>query len=386
MAAEELAGRIGQTAEACEALGVSRSTLYRRRRPMTSWADSPSSAATGARRSRARAGARSPGTNAGIRSVHSERFVDKAPAHVWATLLDEGTYYCSVRTMYRILAAHGEVRERRNQRRHPVYDKPELLAEAPNQVWSWDITKLRGPVKWTYYYLYVILDIFSRYVTGWMLARRESAQLARRLIRESCFKQNIAPEQLTLHADRGSSMRSKTVALLLADLGVTKTHSRPYVSNDNPYSESQFKTMKYCPEFPSRFGGLEHGRQFCCGFLHYYNYEHRHSGLGFMTPADVHYGRADALTAARRQVLVDAHRAHPERFVRGVPDPPVLPAQVWINPPPEKTTPQDAAGAVPATQPIPGLPPDSGGAHAIAPAARLKTNAVVNHPLLIEAH
>ena len=264
---------------------------------------------------------------------------------MWATLLDEGTYLCSIRTMYRILEEHGEVRERRNQRRHPNYTKPELLAEAPNQVWSWDITKLRGPVKWTYYYLYVILDIFSRYVVGWMLAHRESAALAQRLIAESCRKQDIEPDQLTLHADRGSSMRSKPVALLLADLGVTKTHSRPYVSNDNPYSESQFKTMKYCPQFPSRFGSAEDGRLFCGGFFDYYNYEHRHSGIGFMTPADVHYGRAEQLTTARRQILLEAHRTHPERFVRGTPQPPVLPPQAWINPPTEKTTLLNAAQA-----------------------------------------
>ena len=234
---------------------------------------------------------------------------------------------CSIRTMYRILEEHGEVRERRNQRRHPNYTKPELLAEAPNQVWSWDITKLRGPVKWTYYYLYVILDIFSRYVVGWMLAHRESAALAQRLIAESCRKQDIEPDQLTLHADRGSSMRSKPVGLLLADLGVTKTHSRPYVSNDNPYSESQFKTMKYCPQFPSRFGSAEDGRLFCCGFFAYYNFHHRHSGIGLMTPADVHYGRAEQLTTARRQILLEAQQAHPERFVRGTPQPPVLPPQ-----------------------------------------------------------
>ena len=240
-AAEELAGRIGQTVEACEALGVARSTLYRRRRPVTSRPKRrprPHRALDDAEREQV------------LGALHSERFVDKAPAEMWATLLDEGTYYCSIRTMYRILAEQGEVRERRNQLRHPNYRKPELLAEASNQVWSWDISKLRGPVKWTYYYLYVILDIFSRYVSGWMLAHRESAELARRLIGESCHKQGIEPGQLTIHADRGSSMRSKSVALLLADLGVTKTHSRPHVSNDNPYSESQFKTLKYCPQFP----------------------------------------------------------------------------------------------------------------------------------------
>ena len=257
VAAEELAGQIGQTTEACEALGVARSTLYRRRQvtPEPKRRPRPHRALDETEREEV------------LGASHCERFVDKAPAQVWATLLDEGTYLCSIRTMYRILEEHGEVRERRNQRRHPNYTKPELLAEAPNQVWSWDITKLRGPVKWTYYYLYVILDIFSRYVVGWMLAHRESAALAQRLIAESCRKQDIEPDQLTLHADRGSSMRSKPVALLLADLGVTKTHSRPYVSNDNPYSESQFKTMKYCPQFPSRFGSAEDGRLFCGGFL-----------------------------------------------------------------------------------------------------------------------
>ena len=276
-AAEELAGRIGQTAEACEALGVARSTLYRRRQSATS---KPK------RRPRPHRALDETEREEVLGALHCERFVDKAPAQVWATLLDEGTYLCSIRTMYRILEEHGEVRERRNQRRHPNYTKPELLAEAPNQVWSWDITKLRGPVKWTYYYLYVILDIFSRYVVGWMLAHRESAALAQRLIAESCRKQDIEPDQLTVHADRGSSMRSKSVAFLLADLGVTKTHSRPYVSNDNPYSESQFKTLKYCPQFPSRFGSIQDSRLFCCGFFDYYNFYHKHSGIGLMTPAD----------------------------------------------------------------------------------------------------
>ena len=377
VAAEELAGRIGQTAEACEALGVSRSTLYRRRRPVTS---KPK------RRPRPQRALDTTERERVLSALHCERFVDKAPAQVWATLLDEGIYHCSIRTMYRILSEHGEVRERRNQLRHPNYQKPELVAEAPNQVWSWDITKLRGPVKWTYFYLYVILDIFSRYVTGWMLARRESAELARRLISESCLKQNIEADQLTIHADRGSSMRSKSVALLLADLGITKTHSRPYVSNDNPYSESQFKTMKYCPEFPSRFGYLEDGRLFCGGFFDYYNNAHRHSGLGLMTPAAVHYGRADELNAARRQVLLEAHRAHPERFVHGTPQPPVLPRQVWINPPPEKTTPQEALGATFSGRPIPELPPDSSYPDAIASEPNRDRTALTPRPSLIEAH
>ena len=256
----------------------------------------------------------------------------------------------------------------------------------PNQVWSWDITKLRGPVKWTYYYLYVILDIFSRYVVGWMLAHRESAALAQRLIAESCRKQDIEPDQLTVHADRGSSMRSKSVAFLLADLGVTKTHSRPYVSNDNPYSESQFKTLKYCPQFPSRFGSIQDSRLFCCGFFDYYNFYHKHSGIGLMTPADVHYGRAEQLTTARRQVLLEAHQAHPERFVRGTPQPPVLPLQAWINPPPEKTTLQDAAGATLAAWPIPGVPPFSASHNEISIEADADRADVTSLPTLIEAH
>ena len=260
------------------------------------------------------------------------------------------------------------------------------MAEAPNQVWSWDITKLRGPVKWTYYYLYVILDIFSRYVVGWMLAHRESAALAQRLIAESCRKQDIEPDQLTLHADRGSSMRSKPVGLLLADLGVTKTHSRPYVSNDNPYSESQFKTMKYCPQFPSRFGSAEDGRLFCCGFFDYYNFHHRHSGIGLMTPADVHYGRAEQLTTARRQILLEAQQAHPERFVRGTPQPPVLPPQAWINPPLEKTTLHDAAQAPLAAASIPGVPPFSASRNQILVDVDVDRADLTSLPTIIEAH
>jgi putative transposase len=292
-----------------------------------------------------------------INILHSERFVDKAPAQVWATLLDEKIYLCSPRTMYRILAEQGEVRERRNQLRHPSYTKPELLAEAPNQVWSWDITKLLGPVKWTYFYLYVILDIFSRYVVGWMVAHRESAALARRLIETTCRNQDIEPGQLTIHADRGASMRSKSLALLLAELGVTKTHSRPYVSNDNPYSESQFKTLKYCPQFPKRFGSIQDVRAFGGPFFEYYNNEHRHSGIGLMTPAAVHYGMAKQLTAARQETLLAAYRSHPERFVHKPPQPPELPRAAWINPPFEKTAPQDGSGTTIATPGNPWDPP-----------------------------
>ena len=266
-------------------------------------------------------------------SLHTKRFIDKAPTEAYATLLDEGTYLCSVRTMYRILSEAGEVRERRNQARHPKYQPPELLATASRQVWSWDITKLRGPVKWSYYYLYVILDIFSRYVVGWMIAYRESAALAKRLIAETCDKENIPPGQLTVHSDRGSSMKSKTVAFLLADLGVTKSHSRPYVSDDNPYSESHFKTLKYRPDFPARFGSIQDARSFCREFFPWYNQEHRHSGIGLMAPAMVHYGKAEQVRNQRQAVLLSAFDVHPERFVRGVPVPPPLPEAAWINKP-----------------------------------------------------
>jgi putative transposase len=265
--------------------------------------------------------------------LHSERFVDVAPKAVYATLLDEGRYLCSWRTMYRVLAGAAEVQERRNQLRHPAYTKPELLATGPNQVWSWDITKLLGPVTWTYYYLYVILDIFSRYVVGWLVADRESATLAERLIAATCEKQGIRAGELTIHADRGTAMTSKSVALLLADLGVTRTHSRPHVSDDNPYSEAQFKTLKYHPTFPERFGAVQDARAFCQGFFLWYNTEHRHDALGLLTPEAVHYGRVDAILEQRRTVLTAAYAAHPERFVRKPPEPLTPPTAAWINPP-----------------------------------------------------
>ena len=241
-------------------------------------------------------------------TLHSERFIDQAPAQVHATLLDEGTYLCAPRTMYRLLDTAGEVKERRDQVRRPHYAAPELLATRPNEVWSWDITKLLGPAKWTYFYLYVILDIFSRYVVGWMLAPRESAALAERLIAATCAKQGIEPGSLTVHADRGAAMTSKPVALLLADLGVTKTHSRPHVSNDNPFSEAQFKTLKYCPAFPERFGSLADGRAFGHHFFGWYNNDHYHSGLGFLTPAVVHHGRAERVHAQRTTQPDAVHR------------------------------------------------------------------------------
>ncbi len=251
----------------------------------------------------------------------------------YATLLDEGRYLCSERTMYRVLAENHQARERRDQLRHPKYAAPELLATAPKQLWSWDITKLLGPTKWSYFYLYVILDVYSRYVVGWLVADCESAVLAQKLISETCERQGIQPGQLTIHADRGPSMKSKNVAFLLADLGITKTHSRPHVSDDNPYSEAQFKTLKYRPDFPERFGCIEDARGFNGDFFRWYNDEHHHTGLGLLTPADVHFGRAEERHAGRAQVLDAAHRAHPERFVLGNPVPPPLPTAAWINKP-----------------------------------------------------
>ena len=298
-------------APACEALGLGRATFYRRRHPgpddrIVSRPQPPRALKTGERQE-------------ALALLHSERFVDKAPREVYATLIDEGTYLCSMRTMHRILAENGELKERRNQLRHPQYKKPELLATGPNQVWSWDITKLLGPAKWTYFHLYVILDIFSRYVVGWMVAPRETAELAKRLIADTCAKQGIVAGDLTIHADRGTSMTSKPVALLMADLGVTKTHSRPHVSDDNPYSESQFKTLKYRPEFPERFGSIEDARAFCQKFFAWYNREHHHSGIALLTPETLHYGRAEAVIVARQEVLDTAYANHPERFVRNPP-------------------------------------------------------------------
>lgn len=265
--------------------------------------------------------------------LNDDRFADLPPAQVYATLLDEGKFVCSIRTMYRVLRENRQVRERRNQLRHPRYQAPELLATRPNELWSWDITKLKGPAKWTYFYLYVILDVFSRYVVGWMAAYRESAPLANRLIEETCERQGIEKETLTIHADRGPSMISKSVALLLSDLGVIKTHGRPHVSNDNPYSESYFKTLKYSPGFPERFGSLQDARSFLVGFFQWYNTMHHHSGLGLMTPFDVHYGVAGKRFTEREAVLRKAFEANPERFVRGVPKPPALSKEVWINKP-----------------------------------------------------
>ncbi len=318
----ELGPRLG-VAPTCAALEVARATYYRQRQPRPV----PRPRPTPAR-------ALPPAERQAVRDVlHESRFVDLAPAEIYATLLDDGRYLCSERTLYRVLGENAEVRERRDQLRHPSYAAPQLLATRPNELWSWDITKLLGPAKWTSYYLYVLLDVFSRYVVGWLLAEQESARLAEQLIGQSCDRQGIAPGRLTVHSDRGPAMISKPVALLLADLGVTKSHSRPHVSNDNPFSESQFKTMKYRPDFPERFGSLEHARQHGQDFFPWYNTEHHHVGLGLFTPHDVHYGLAEAKRAQRARVLAEAFARNPERFPNGMPQPKAVPTEVWINPP-----------------------------------------------------
>jgi putative transposase len=321
---EELTPLIG-TRPACRALGAAPATIYRRRRPPEPRPERPRPRPARALSERER--------EAVLAELHSERFVDSSPAAVWATLLDEGRYLASERTMYRLLAQNGEVRERRDQLAHPAYQRPELLAERPNEVWSWDISKLKGPATWTCFYLYAILDVFSRYCVGWTVQHREAASVAEALIAQACEQQRIARDQLTVHADRGSSMTSKPVAMLLADLGVTKTHSRPYTSTDNPYSEAHFRTLKYRPGFPQRFDSIEHARVFCREFFPWYNNQHRHSGIGLMTPATVHHGRAHDVHAQRARVLDAAYERNPERFVRRAPTPPPVPAAAWINKP-----------------------------------------------------
>jgi putative transposase len=338
-AVTHLAPTVG-VAAACDSLGVARASFYRQRPVLGPPLLAPPEPVLPAERP-APARALSPAERASVLTVlHDERFQDRSPAAVQATLLDEGQYLCSTRTMYRILEQEGESRERRDQLVHPPYQKPELMATAPNQLWSWDITKLLGPAKWTYFYLYVILDIFSRYVAGWMVAPKESAELAKQFIQETITKHQIPPGQLNIHADRGKVMTSNPVAFLIADLGATKTHSRPYVSNDNPYSESQFRTLKYRPEFRDRFGCIQDSRAFCQQFFQWYNEEHRHSGIGLLTPSMVHFGEAQSVLAHRQVVLDAAYQAHPDRFVRRPPKPLLLPSEVWINkpvPPGQKT-------------------------------------------------
>ena len=338
----EMAPRLG-VAPTCAALGLPRATYYRGQQPRPEPKPRPAPVRALPPQERKQV----------LAVLHQPRFVDLAPAEVYATLLDEDRYLCSERTFYRVLAENAEVRERRDQLRHPHYAAPERLATRPNELWSWDISKLLGPTKWTYYYLYVVLDVFSRYAVGWMLAQRESAVLAEKLIAESCERQKIQPGQLTVHADRGAAMTSKPVALLLADLGVTKSHSRPHVSNDNPFSESQFKTLKYRPDFPDRFGSIEHGRSHCGVFFSWYNTEHHHVGLGLFTPHDVHYGLAAAKREQRALVLAEAFAQHPERFPNGRPSPRPLPTAVWINPPKADVDGDEAENAMtPESHPI----------------------------------
>jgi putative transposase len=325
----ELTPLVGVRA-ACAATGRPQANHYRRHR------QSPAPPRP-ARTRRPQPRALSVRERAEVRAVlNSPEHVDKAPATVYHELLDQGVYLASVSTMYRVLRAHDEVHERRRQAVHPARVKPELVATRPNMCWSWDITKLLGPAKWTYYYLYVILDIFSRYVVGWLIAERESAALAEKLLADTITKQRVEADTLTVHADNGSSMASKPVAFLLADLGVTKSHSRPHTSNDNPFSEAQFRTLKYRPDFPERFGSIEDARAFCQRFFTWYNAEHYHSGIGWHHPIDLHHGRAEAVRDSRGAVLSTAYAHHPERFVRKHPEPPALPAAAWINKPAEE--------------------------------------------------
>jgi transposase InsO family protein len=320
----------GMTAAVCAAVGVSRATVHRTRAVLTA---PPVVSLPKSRPARALT---EPQQKTVLDVLHAPRFADQAPAEIYATLLDEGVYHCSIRTMYRILDHNGEIRERRRQLRHPVYQKPELLAERPNEVWSWDITKLMGPAKWSYFYLYVILDIFSRRVVGWRVADAESASLFQPLFEDAIEKHNVPPGQLTLHADRGAPMKAKATAFLLADLGVTRSHNRPHTSNDNPFSESHFKTLKYQPRFPKRFGCIEDARGFCRQFFDWYNQDHHHAGIGLMTPDQVHYGQIDAVHAARQTTLDQAFHEYPERFVNKAPTPPDKPTATWINPPTPK--------------------------------------------------
>jgi putative transposase len=317
----------GMLAATCAALGISRASVHRQRFRLSASVMPP--------RPRPKPGRAltAPQRQEVLNLLHAPRFADQAPAEIYASLLDEGVYRCSIRTMYRLLDGNGEIRERRRQLRHPAYRKPELIAQRPNEVWSWDITKLKGPTKWSYFYLYVILDIFSRRVVGWCVADAETATLFRPLFDDAVAKHNVPPGQLTLHADRGGPMTAKATALLLADLGVTRSHNRPHTSNDNPFSESHFKTLKYQPRFPQSFGCIEDARSFCRAFFDWYNRDHHHAGIGLMTPDQVHYGQTDAVHAARQVTLATAFRENPERFVNKPPAPPEKPTAAWINPP-----------------------------------------------------
>ncbi len=308
---------------ACAAFGVPRATFYRHQKPAVVAAPRPSPPRTLSVDERATV----------LATLDSDAFADKTPAQVYAGLLDDGIHLCSIRTMYRILHDNVQVRERREQRQHPAYVKPRLIATKPNQVWSWDITKLAAATRGSYFSLYVIIDIFSRYVVGWAVARTESAKLAKALIADACRRENIVPGQLTVHADRGSPMIAKSTAALYLDLGIHQSHSRPHVSDDNPFSEAAFRTLLYRPMMPERFGSLEDARTTSHALFDWYNERHYHSSIALVTPADLHHGRAPRIIAARQRVLDVAYRNHPERFVRGAPTHPTPPTTVWINPP-----------------------------------------------------
>jgi putative transposase len=318
---------------ACAALCMSRSRYYRARKPKAEPAPRPSPPRTLSVDERAKV----------LATLDSDEYMDKAPAQVFAALLELGIYLCSIRTMYRILAANDQVRERRAQRQHPTYSKPRLVATAPNRVWTWDITKLPGPTKGTYFSLYVILDLFSRYIVGWQVATRESAAVYHELVEACCKDQGVVPEQLTIHSDRGAPMTAKSTALLYADLGIIKSHSRPHTSNDNPYSEANFRTLKYRPDMPDELGSVEHARQVVRALVDWYNDEHYHVGLALLHPVDVHYGRAADIVAARQLVLDAVYARHPGRFPLGRPTQKLPPAAAWINPPPMTSLDQSAA-------------------------------------------
>lgn len=324
-ATEQLASDLDNVSQACTALGVARSVLYRRRRPRIVRQGRPRPVPARALSAHER--------QAVLDVLHEERFVDLAPPQVYAELLEEGRFLCSIRSMYRYLAAAREVKERRDIRRHPPAAKPRLVATAPNQVWTWDITKLAGPVKGVWFHLYVVLDLYSRYVVAWMIALKALARLARRLLREAFLREAVQPGQLTVHSDRGSQMIAVPVTELWATLGVVPSLSRPRVPDDNPFSESHFRTLKDRPDFPDRFGSIQDARGYGRRLFDWYNHDHHHSGLGLLTPTIVHRGRTDEALAQRRAVLHAAYAAHPERFVRGVPEPPGPPTEVWINKP-----------------------------------------------------
>jgi putative transposase len=364
-AVKELAPTVG-IQQACAALGVPRSSFYRSLRAPRIRPKVPRKASPRALTAAERAVLHD--------YLHSERFVDQAPRTIYATLLDEGIRICHWRTMYRILRADSATRERRAIRRRPVYTKPELLATAPRQVWSWDITFLRGPVPGVHYQLYLVLDIFSRMVVGWLVADREDAALAERVITDACMREQIAPQQLILHADRGASMRSQTLADMLEDLGITRSHSRPTVSNDNPYSEAQFKTMKYCPTYPDRFASQQDADAWVQQFVTWYNTEHRHSGIGFLTPQMLHTGQAHQVTADRQTILDAAYAAHPERFPRGHPTAPTVPTQAWINAPQQTDSPSTTATRPP-------MPPAAPGSRDPSAAAPLDAGQSGGNPL-----